>query len=105
MSYPETQPGDADTPHTHPPHTETTAEEPAQLGPAGRFSGVLFSPSEAFTFAFKRRVWAGTRLESCRRTDFLSSLRVAFSTSTCSLPFFSGLLGGNSGEPYLPVHL
>ncbi len=47
MSYSETQPGDVQTPHPPYPNTEPPTEEP-QLGPAGRFSGVLFSPSETF---------------------------------------------------------
>ncbi len=48
MSYPETQPGDPQTSYPPPPNTETATEEPAQLGPAGRFSGVIFSPGETF---------------------------------------------------------
>jgi hypothetical protein len=54
MSYPETQPGDVQTPHQQ---TETAHEEPARLGPAGRFSGVLFSPTETFKDVNRKPTW------------------------------------------------
>ncbi|HYP28435.1 MAG TPA: Yip1 family protein [Blastocatellia bacterium] len=57
MSYPETQPGDPQTSHQPHPNTETATEEPAQLGPAGRFSGVLFSPGEAFKDVNRKPTW------------------------------------------------
>ncbi|HVF91317.1 MAG TPA: Yip1 family protein [Blastocatellia bacterium] len=57
MSYPETQPGDAQTPHPSYTQTETAKEEPAQLGPVGRFSGVLFSPTEAFNDVNRKPTW------------------------------------------------
>ncbi|HKG20603.1 MAG TPA: YIP1 family protein [Blastocatellia bacterium] len=57
MSYPEIQPGDAQTPHPPYAQTETAKEEPAQLGMAGRFSAVLFSPTEAFKDVNRKPTW------------------------------------------------
>jgi len=57
MSYPEIQPDDAQPPHSPHPQIETATEEPARLGPAGRFSAMLFSPTEAFTDINRKPTW------------------------------------------------